>query len=652
MVALHDENAATGPVAAKLLERSDRARGFADHDRLGPLRQHGLDRPLDLRIRLDQLANEPAHPELGPDLRTRRQQVARPGPDVLTALDDLAQGVVAGAGGLGAAGRDLIGLDGRALRKLGLLVMAQREQELLLELVARREQVAKTLLETRLLTTRLARLGLLGLDVGVDTAQAKIDRRLSVAQVRDSILESRNRSQEIDVGGILLAALRLERPQRFLGDLNLALGVLDRSLLLHQTALELLELGAGRAVLVLGDLKLLGELGELTPAGVGRLLERVALAARELDSTFQGLDLAADAEEPFSAAADGLLGFSHRDALLLRGELALRELRLGDEDRLPKRGQGRGLLRDLRMQTRPLVGGERELEDPLRLVEALVAGGLLGLALEAPDLALDLAEHVVHAHEILFGRLHLAFGFAPAGLVLADSGRLFDQAAAILGLGGDDFGDLALLDDRVATKSDAGVAEEVVNVLQPRGLLVHQVFGLTRAVETPRDLDLAVGGERCGRLAVGVVEGQRDLGHADRRAVLRAREDHVVHALAAELAGRLLAHHPLDGIDDVRLAATVRSDHAGHPRIEAEDRAVDEGLEAVELQTLDAQAIPRSIDPLPAAIYDRPSTIGHRPDRGLPWQLQRAPGSVDRRARSGSEGSPSDDRGAAIHSRF
>ena len=90
-------------------------------------------------------------------------------------------------------------------------------------------------------------------------------------------------------------------------------------------------------------------------------------------------------------------------------------------------------------------------------------------------------------------------------------------------------------------------------------------------------------------MAIGVVEGQADLGHADRRAVLRTREDHIVHALAAKLASGLFAHHPLDRVDNVRFATTVRTDDAGHAVVEAEDRAVYKRFKTVELQAFDAQ---------------------------------------------------------------
>ncbi len=128
-----------------------------------------------------------------------------------------------------------------------------------------------------------------------------------------------------------------------------------------------------------------------------------------------------------------------------------------------------------------------------------------------------------------------------------------------------------------------------MNILQTRRRLIHQIFGFAGAIEPPRDFNFAVGSIGGGSLTIGVVEGQTDLGHADRRTVLRPREDHIIHALAAKLASGLFAHHPLDRVDDIRFATTVRTDDAGHAVVEAEDRAVYKRFKTMELQAFDAQ---------------------------------------------------------------
>ena len=50
--------------------------------------------------------------------------------------------------------------------------------------------------------------------------------------------------------------------------------------------------------------------------------------------------------------------------------------------------------------------------------------------------------------------------------------------------------------------------------------------------------------------------------------------------VAAQVLRALLAQHPADGVDDVRLAAAVRPDDAGDAAREIENRTLGEGLEA------------------------------------------------------------------------
>ena len=103
-------------------------------------------------------------------------------------------------------------------------------------------------------------------------------------------------------------------------------------------------------------------------------------------------------------------------------------------------------------------------------------------------------------------------------------------------------------------------------------------------MEPARDADvrvLLVFDGDVGRVVV--LEGEGDLGEVGGGPRLGAVEDHVLHALAAEVLGGLLAHAPTDGVDDVRLSATVRAYDAHDCVIEVDDRAVHERLETAEL---------------------------------------------------------------------
>ena len=91
-------------------------------------------------------------------------------------------------------------------------------------------------------------------------------------------------------------------------------------------------------------------------------------------------------------------------------------------------------------------------------------------------------------------------------------------------------------------------------------------------------------------IAFPVVDGNLSshFGHAERRLVLAAGEDDVLHRPAAQVLGALLAHGPADGVHDVGLAAAVRAHDPGDPVSETEDDPVHEALEPNDLEPLDA----------------------------------------------------------------
>ena len=68
-------------------------------------------------------------------------------------------------------------------------------------------------------------------------------------------------------------------------------------------------------------------------------------------------------------------------------------------------------------------------------------------------------------------------------------------------------------------------------------------------------------------------------------------EDHVFHALATQALGALLAQHPGERVNDVALAASVRTDDRRHAVIERELGSIWKTLEAGDLQTLKPHAV-------------------------------------------------------------
>jgi hypothetical protein len=81
-------------------------------------------------------------------------------------------------------------------------------------------------------------------------------------------------------------------------------------------------------------------------------------------------------------------------------------------------------------------------------------------------------------------------------------------------------------------------------------------------------------------------ESQRNLGEANGLATLAAIENHICHLIAAQRFRRLLAEYPANGIEHVRLSATVRSDNGSDAFVKIKKRFVGERFKAEQLERL------------------------------------------------------------------
>ena len=106
--------------------------------------------------------------------------------------------------------------------------------------------------------------------------------------------------------------------------------------------------------------------------------------------------------------------------------------------------------------------------------------------------------------------------------------------------------------------------------------LVQQVFTLAGPIETPGDVDLFVVGREG---AVVAREGQGHLGQAEGFASTVAGKDEVVHPVATQELGALLAECPADGVGNVALSAAVWADHTRHAGLERQFNFFGEGFE-------------------------------------------------------------------------
>ena len=373
--------------------------------------------------------------------------------------------------------------------------------------------------------------------------------------------------------------------------------------------------------------KLAPRLLPLSGGALHRLVPGLALLPRRDEVRVENVDLLLALREAPARLLQGPLGLGEGEALRL-------QLRFeAGEPRQPRLHRPRQLVELPLQGLQPLLKGV-ELVPPVAHVEVvelglelLVASGPAHLPAEEVDVALDLADDVLDALQVRPRRLELVPGRPPAGLVLGDPRRLLEDAAAVLGPVVDDLVDHPLLHDRVGPRTQAGVHQQVLDVEEPAGDLVQQIVALARAEEAAGDRHLRVVDRQP---LLGVVDGQRYLAHPQGLAAPGAGEDHVLHAVAADGAGALLAEDPPDRLDDVGLAAAVGTHDPRDPGAEGDLGLVEEGLEAEDVEMGQAQGRNllaggaaggpgaeggRGGEPLPAGEQDRNDTI-----MWVPWQ--------------------------------
>jgi hypothetical protein len=229
----------------------------------------------------------------------------------------------------------------------------------------------------------------------------------------------------------------------------------------------------------------------------------------------------------------------------------------------------------------------------------LVADGLAGLALEALQLGVELADDVVDARQIGLGALQLELRLVAAHMQAGDAGGFLQDAPARLGLGVDDLRDLALAHQRRRARAAGGVGEQYLHVAGAHFGTVDAIVGPRLALDAARDFQ-RFGVVELGRGAPGrVVEGERHLGHVARRAHGGAAEDDVVHGGRAHVAGRAFAHRPAQRLEQVRLAAAVGADDAGEAGLDKQLGRLHERLEARQSEPGEHhdRQMPRSVRP-------------------------------------------------------
>jgi len=357
-------------------------------------------------------------------------------------------------------------------------------------------------------------------------------------------------------------------------------------------------LGAGTCF-VAKRLFFLGKLGQrrfgvghecaLTRDVVGELREpAVELGQTLAGAGLLGIERIAGYQQALQGRGCARLGFAKRRHACCRFLAALAGLALGDG------GFGDGAhaqifsaigFRHLGVGALPAQIIKRGLDLADFGRDLAIADRLPGLTLERVDLAGQLLDHVIDAKQIRLGGLEPQFGLVAASVQPGNSGGLFKNPAALLGLGLDNFTDAALMDERRRARAGRSVGEQGHDVAGADLTAVDTVERPFFPFDPARDVERVVIVELRRRLVLAVVDLDRDFGGVARRPVVVAGEDDVVHLGGAHRLVRRFAHHPAQRLDQVRLAAAVRPDHAGQAGLDQEIGRLDEGLEANQSQT-------------------------------------------------------------------
>ena len=215
-----------------------------------------------------------------------------------------------------------------------------------------------------------------------------------------------------------------------------------------------------------------------------------------------------------------------------------------------------------------------------------IAFGGFGLGLEGSHLHFQFLDLIADAEQVFLGLFQLVLRLFLAVTVAGDTGGFLKNFTAVGALAGDDLRNTSLADDGISVPAEARIHEKTVDILEANRLAVDGILAFPAAVITAGQHDLrAFGGKDMG----GVIQDQRNLGKAERTALLRAAEDHVLHLAAAQRFASLLAHDPKDRIGNIRFTRAVWPDDGCDVFFKADPGLVREGLEALDLQCFQIQ---------------------------------------------------------------
>ena len=256
-----------------------------------------------------------------------------------------------------------------------------------------------------------------------------------------------------------------------------------------------------------------------------------------------------------------------------------------------------------------LLQPQGDLQPPQLVPQQQEAPGLLTLLAQGLHLQLQLVDLVGDAHQVLLGALQLALGLLLPVAEAGDAGGLLKDLPAVSALDGQYLVDAALADDGISLPAQAGVHEQLIDVLEPDGAAVDVVLTLAGAVVPPGDHHLAL---LQGKQVVGIVQHQGYLGKALLLAQGGAAEDHILHLAPPQGLGGLLPHDPADGVGDIRFSAAVGAHDGGDVLVKGQHRLVRKGLEPLDFQRSQVQkTAPRHVIFLNKILYQETGAIAN-----------------------------------------
>ncbi len=222
--------------------------------------------------------------------------------------------------------------------------------------------------------------------------------------------------------------------------------------------------------------------------------ERFSLMAIEFELLLPAIDVELARVRVFAYRRCAVVGLGLRQAQAPQLCFDFGKTRRSGRLALARQTERRARAFDARRQLAILARKEHLLPAPVLVAQPLVAARLRRLPLERAALLFDLEDDVVDANQVLLRGLELQLRGAAPRPVLGDAGGFFDQLTAVGRPRAENHADLALLDDRVGLRAEAGVHQQFVHVTQAAHFAVDQVLALTRAVQPSRHLDVT--GER------------------------------------------------------------------------------------------------------------------------------------------------------------